>query len=200
MALSVALILALILLTAVTNVFSFVLGIILSIITVVLMNQVFGAETIPQAKVTVTQDDAKTVVNEDGEVDVAYVRSVQATQDMNNNNNGLGYDIIDIAVSQWVLKIQCGVYALAKTAFGKVSLAIGGCALALAIYGAAIHNSDLKTLAWCMGFVGLCIDFIEMAHALLIDIASIKSKAMETGALVMNFGAMAVSTYMADQG
>jgi hypothetical protein len=35
-----------------------------------------------------------------------------------------------------------------------------------------------------------------MEHALLIEKASMRSKAMETGALLLNFGAMGVSIHM----
>jgi hypothetical protein len=191
---SIALEIALLALTIVTNIYSFLLIFVTSVALGFIIDQALNAGSAAQSTVSVNNGLVQTAA-EDGTVTVSGCMSVRASTGINEvSPTGIGFGIIDLAVSQWVLKIQSGVYLMAKSVAGSVSLAIGGIALALSAYATANNDKEIAKVAIDVGIGGLIFDAIELAFIKLrTPLASI---CIETTSLAMNTISLCISGYV----
>lgn len=182
---------ALLALTVVTNVFSFLVVIVGTIALGIIVNQALNAGSAPRAHVDVNDGLVRSVAK-DGTVTASGCQTIRSSTGVNEmSGSGIGFGIIDVAISQWVLKMQAGVFLVAKSAMGKVSLAMGGIALALSVYGVSTQNDDVSRLAFDIGIAGLIFDAIEIIHSKMKN--PLASITMGTAALGLNLGSMCVS-------
>ncbi len=189
--LTIALETALLVLTVVTNVFSFLIVFVASVVLGIIINQMLDAESAPRTEVMVNDGLVKTAA-QTGTVTVSGCQSIRSGIGVDEGSGtGLGFSIIDLAISQWILKIQSGIYLIAKSTMGKISLALGCVAIALSAVATLAQNDDLSRVAFDIGVAGLIFDAIEIVYIKLkIPTAHI---AMEAVALGLNIGSICIS-------